>query len=211
MIWDLSEIERDGIAYSEFSTKLKKGEYYYMSNITANEEILLLQCLSTTALLGELANDNFLESEYFKKLTFSNENCKTILEQSGLGNPATMQMMLYALLIVPKELLSRSEYRNLETYVEKINLSVPSIIEQGTYSTYKGEKSLEKINYFRHIRNAVAHSKCEYINENAENYVVFEDNLGEQNCGIKMKCCNVGYLLMELQKLIMTYYNERHS
>ena len=36
-----------------------------MPNITA-EESLLLQCLSTTALLGELANDNFLESDYLK-------------------------------------------------------------------------------------------------------------------------------------------------
>lgn len=130
-----------------------------MSDITA-EESLLLQCLSTTALLGELANDNFLESDYFKRLTFANEDCKTILKISGLGNPATMQMMLYALLIVPREILSRLDYRNLESYIERINPLVYSLIEQDTYSTYDNEESTEKINYFRHIRNAVAHSKC---------------------------------------------------
>ncbi len=44
-----------------------------MSTIS-QEESLLLQCLATTSLLGELSNANFLESDYYKQLSFSNKN-----------------------------------------------------------------------------------------------------------------------------------------
>ena len=46
-----------------------------MSTIS-QEESLLLQCLATTSLLGELSNANFLESDYYKQLSFSNKNIK---------------------------------------------------------------------------------------------------------------------------------------
>lgn len=180
-----------------------------MSNITS-EESLLLQCLSTTALLGELANDNFIESDYFKRLTFANENCKIILRESGLGNPATMQMMLYALLVVPKEILPRTADSSLETYVTRINPLVCSLIEEDTCSTYDNEEKIEKIDYIRHIRNAVAHSMCNYFSENQKNYVVFTDNMKSKQCSIKMECYKVGLVLMELEKLIMEYYNDKH-
>lgn len=179
-----------------------------MLNITS-EESLLLQCLSTTALFGELANANFLDSDYFKRLTFANENCKIILKESGLGNPATMQMMLYALLIVPREILSRAAYNRLETYAARINPLVCSLIEEATCSTYDNEEKIEKINYFRHIRNAVAHSKCNYFSENQKNYVVFTDNTKSEQCSIKMECYKVGLVLMELQKVIMEYINDK--
>ena len=143
-----------------------------MSTIS-QEESLLLQCLATTSLLGELSNANFLESDYYKQLSFSNKNIKNILTQFGLRNPATMQMMLYALLTVPRETLSRTAYSVLETYVERINPLVSTLIETETMSTYDNEDSCEKIDYFRHIRNAVAHSKCNYFSDRGKNFVIF--------------------------------------
>lgn len=182
-----------------------------VNSITA-EESLFLQCLSTTALLGELSNANFLNSDYFEKLTFENESFKTIIKMSGIGNPATMQMMLYALLVVPKELLSRISYNHLETYVARINPQVCSLVEEDTYSTYDNEGDKENINYLRHIRNAVAHSKCKYFSENQKNYVVFTDNNNtSKQCFIRIECYKVGFILMELQKLIMEYYNDNHT
>ena len=143
-----------------------------MSTIS-QEESLLLQCLATTSLLGELSNANFLESDYYKQLSFSNKNIKNILTQFGLRNPATMQMMLYASLTVPRETLSRTAYSVLETYVERINPLVSTLIETETMSTYDNEDSCEKIDYFRHIRNAVAHSKCNYFSDRGKNFVIF--------------------------------------
>ena len=182
-----------------------------MASITP-ENSLLLQCLATTSLLGELSNADFLNSNYYKNLPFANQEIKRILTISGLGNPATMQMMLYALLTVPREVLSRTAYSALETYVERINPLVGTLVEPGTLSTYDGEDSLDKIDYFRHIRNAVAHSKCSYVSECGKNFVVFSDNSGNGSkvCSVKMECYKVGSVLMELQKLIMEYYNQNH-
>ena len=108
------------------------------------EESILLQSLATTSFLVELSNNEFLNSTYFEELQFENSGCKQILKQSGLGNPATMQMMLYALLTIPKEVLSRSSYEILESYIERINPLVYSLIEEETSSSYNGEEEKKK-------------------------------------------------------------------
>lgn len=176
------------------------------------EESLLLQCLATTSLLGELSNANFFESDYFKQLSFANDACKQILKQSGIGNPATMQMMLYALLVVPREILSRESYKMFKCYVKRINPVVSLCVEEETTSNYDGETKKENINYFRHIRNAIAHSKCKFDSKNGKNYVTFIDNSPQnsEQCFIKIECYKVGFIIMELQKLIMEYYNNNH-
>ena len=183
-----------------------------MPNISA-EKSLLLQCLATTSLLGELSNAKFLESDYYKRLAFANEEFKKILTISGLGNPATMQMMLYALLTIPREVLSRTTYSALETYIERINPVVYSLVEEETSSTYDGEEARANIDYFRHIRNAIAHSKCSYFSEDGKNFVIFRDSnsTGSRACSIKIECYKVGLILMELQRLIMEYYNHTHQ
>lgn len=178
----------------------------------SEKESLLLQCLAITCFLAELSNNDFLGSDYFNNLTFANEACKEILIKSGLGNPATMQMMLYALLVVPKEILSGTEYIEFEDHSKKINPLMASLVEEETFSTYDNENSKEKINYIRHIRNSLAHSKCKFTVENYKNYVFFTDSgKNSKQCSIKIECYKVGKVLMELQKLIMEYYNSRHS
>lgn len=86
--------------------------------ITENESIFL-QALSITSLLAELHNNKFLGSEYYRKLSFSNNSFKEILELSGIGNPATMQIFLYILLVVPKEI--RNAVAHAICYYEQIN------------------------------------------------------------------------------------------
>ena len=77
-------------------------------NLTKQESIFC-QALAMTSLLEELSNRDFLNSDYYNEnITFveNNDNFKKILKASGLGNPATMQMFLYILLVMPKETLS---------------------------------------------------------------------------------------------------------
>lgn len=200
------------IVYKSCNYEISGKEGIIMGRITP-EESMLLQCLATTSLLGELSNANFFDSDYFNKLSFENEKIKQILKSSGIGNPATMQMMLYALLTVPKEILSRSSYEILEHYVERINPLVYLLIEEETNSNYDGEEENKNINYFRHIRNAVAHSKCHYDSNGNKNYVTFIDNNSNNSkqCYIKIECYKVGVILMELQKLIIDYYNNNHK
>ena len=77
-------------------------------NLTKQESIFC-QALAMTSLLEKLSNRDFLNSDYYNEnITFvrNNDNFKKILKASGLGNPATMQMFLYILLVMPKETLS---------------------------------------------------------------------------------------------------------
>lgn len=177
-----------------------------MPKIT-QEESLLLQCLATSSLLAALENDNFLQSEYFNQLDFGNEGIKHVLIQSGIGNPATMQMMLYALLVVPKELLPNEAYKHLEHSFQEINPEIRKLLTDFE-TTYKKEK---EINYIRHIRNAISHCRCTYSTEDSKNYVTFTDQNRSECCHIKIECIKVGNILMDLQKLILEYYNQNHA
>lgn len=175
---------------------------------------LLLQCLASTSLLAELSNADFINSDYFKLLKFENEGIKNILVKSGIGNPAIMQMMLYALLVVPKETLSKSAYKLLDLYVKRLNPSIYRLIEtDGTRSTYNGESNIKDIDYLRHIRNAVAHSNCKYFSKDGKNLVIFIDKNkhASKKCSIKIECYKVGTILMDLQGLIMDYYSKTYQ
>ena len=71
-------------------------------------------------LLTELIHKEFLESDFYKKCCFQKENSavKEILSNSGgIGNPATLQTMLYLLLVCPRESLSETEKQELDQTV----------------------------------------------------------------------------------------------
>ena len=84
-------------------------------------------------------------------------------------------------------------------------------------TTYPGESSseLSTIDYYRHIRNAVAHAKCVYETEDERTYVTFKDkNRNPQNqyhCEIKMLTSDVGNMIVVLQNQIMEYLNRHWS
>ena len=175
-----------------------------------------MQCLATTALLAELDNAKFFQSQYFEKLTFGQEACKDILKLSGIGNPATMQMMLYALLVVPSELIFKKKINEpLDEFYENVNnfIKILVVSENSTYD-YKRDEKVTAINYVHHLRNSIAHSKVLFETENGKNYVTFIDQRPSNDkvfCSFKMETQKVGLILMELQKAIMEYYNKKHS
>ena len=181
------------------------------------QESIFCQALAMTSLLGELSNKDFLNSDYYiENITFTgnNDNFQKILRASGLGNPATLQMFLYILLVMPKETLSNlddvtiNSWKNaLKTIIRSFNISVTT--------TYPGESGsdLSTVNYYRHIRNAVSHAKCIYETEKGRTYVTFKDENPTKNhyCEIKMLTSDVGSILEVLQKQIMIYLNRRWS
>ena len=176
------------------------------------EQSIFLQSLATTSLLVELSNSNFLESDYFNKLNFQNTFFKEILTQSGIGNPACMQIMLYSLLVLPKEILQKDIYPNLDKDFLDINKKIENLVDNsGTFSNYPQDKTYNSnctMNYIHHIRNAVSHSKCYYNTTNNINYVTFKDinpYNQNQNCEIKIECVKVGKILEYLQKLMLNF------
>lgn len=91
-----------------------------------------------------------------------------------------------------------------------------SVFSPVVTTTYLGESNsnLTTIDYYRHIRNAVSHSKCVYKTENGRCYVTFIDKKpkqASQHCEIKMLTSDVGKMLGLLQKQIMTYLNAQWS
>ena len=187
-------------------------------NLTKQESIFC-QALAMTSLLEELSNRDFLNSDYYNEnITFvrNNDNFKKILKASGLGNPATMQMFLYILLVMPKETLSDLDDRIINLWGDDLKETLQSYSLSVT-TTYPGESSseLSTIDYYRHIRNAVSHAKCVYETEDGRTYVTFKDkNRNPQNqyhCEIKMLTSDVGNMIVVLQKQIMKYLNRHWS
>ena len=96
--------------------------------LTAQKSIFC-QALAMTSLLEELFNKNFLNSDYYKQniiFTENNENLQEILKISGLGNPATMQMFLYILLVVLKETLSDLDEETINAWINELNPTIQS-------------------------------------------------------------------------------------
>ncbi|WP_392462565.1 HEPN family nuclease [Streptococcus parasuis] len=182
-------------------------------NLTEQESIFC-QALATTSLLAELENTDFLNSDYYKKVILfngNNDNFKKILDASGIGNPATLQMFLYILLVMPKETLSNLDGSTISSWGNELKTEIQYLAPVVT-TTYPNESNndLDSINYYRHIRNAVSHSKCVYETENGRCYVTFKDENprdASQKCEIKMLTSDVGKMLEVLQKQIMEYLN----
>lgn len=184
--------------------------------ITENESIFC-QALAMTTLLGELSNNDFLHSTYYKKLSFTGngDNFKKILEASGLGNPATMQMYLYVLLVMPKETLKDYDNTFMGGCETEINQMFSELAHE-VKTSYKNENQndITTINFYRHTRNAIAHSKCNYKTIGNICYVTFNDvnpHDIDQHCEISIETSKVGVIIEKLQILLMNYLNAQWS
>lgn len=158
------------------------------------EDNILIQSYFTIAFLTELSNNNFLKSDCYKKLRFEDNFIKENLPSIGIGNRGNLLITLYTMLVIPKELLSDrypTEFAELNNIVENIKSEANSI-----YQTDQ-----KKINYIRHIRNAVAHARVEFV----DNTVKFTDENNTEKCTITIPLMEVGTFLTELQKLFMKY------
>lgn len=180
-----------------------------MRNKITDEESLLYACLATTQLIAALHNSNFLESDFYKSLNLE-PNIKLILDKSGIGNPATLQMFFYTLLVIPKSLWEKNESNNHT--INQINDYIKNHVEKSeTKSSYK--KDAEQIDYARHIRNAVSHSRCDFKKENNVKYVYFYDcdNNKNSKCTIKISTKNAGNVLNELLSIIIKWCNAQNK
>lgn len=69
-------------------------------NYSSNDN-LLIQSYFTTALLTELKNAKFLESDYYKDANFEDKFVHENLPSVGIDNRGSLLIFLYTLLIVP--------------------------------------------------------------------------------------------------------------
>ena len=159
----------------------------------------LLQALASTGLIAALANNDYLNDQHFNNLKFDNESFKKNIFQSGIGNPATLQMFLYALLVATYEM---NKGHSLNMKFEQLNAFIDNLAINKC-SNYPSDTA--EFQYVKHLRNAVAHSKTYYfVNENVC-YVTFTDNYKNNNCEFTFKTSDIGKILEELQKIILNY------
>jgi len=180
-----------------------------MQYIKADEkQSLFSQSLAIVSLIKQLDTNNFLESDYYRNIIFpdNNEQFKYILKMSGLGNPALLQMVLYILLVVPNEVLKEDPMANYKQLKTEFNTMCKTIIDcSNTKSTYKNEIDFKKINYYKHIRNAISHSKCYYITIDGINYVRFCDQNEKNN----LEICEISVRTNDIGKMISILYDQQ--
>ena len=182
-------------------------------SISHNESTLLNAKLTAEALFCIISNPS-LEQRVRNAVPFA-PNQRMLMDANNmkLDNPAMLQTILYLLLVIPKELQDSNT-----TFLDKpaFNSVALFIIESGTQSTYNNESSNVDIDYYRHLRNAVAHSSCEYTMVNqiqTEPYIIFTDknDRTRESCSIRMKCGSVSKLVIELLNQISAYYDKKIS
>ena len=124
-----------------------------------------------------------------------------------------LQIYLYALLVVPKELLKaktviKNNFNNLFSgYIKSIEDKNEKKYEIN--SNYENESS-NNMDFYRHIRNAVAHSRCVYRVDNGICLVKFtdQDNGNKHSCSIEVPTYVINQVIGLLQQTLMKILNE---
>jgi hypothetical protein len=167
------------------------------------EENLIFQPYLIIELLFNLKKHNFIGSDYFKKMKY-NEDTRDLLKKAGIDNQGLIMLSLYALLVIPKEILEKKDY---DPDFEKINKKISDYF-QNTETNYGSDTP--NTNYTRHLRNALSHGRISFI---GNSHIEFKDEkvdkkkvINEFKSEINLK--NVGNLIDDLQKLIIGGYLE---
>jgi len=128
-------------------------------------------------------------------MTFSHHPIKDEIKKIGVNNQGTLLIYLYALLVVPKE-ITESKYKKdqdiLNTLVQSRALRV--------HTTYSSDQL--GVDFFRHIRNAIAHLRVEF---GPGETVTFKDFFHGDEFEVVFPLSHIGEFLTELQRIHRSY------
>lgn len=155
------------------------------------EQQFPFQAYFTIELLSELQQNLFLSSPYFKEMKFQDEFVKRHLPDIGIGNLGFLVMALYGILVLPWE-RTRRPYR--EKY-ECVNRFLTCVVRD-SFSSYRDDN--ERIHFAYHLRNALAHARIEFIDEE---YFKFSDVRGNEKFSAQLSMKDAGILLRMLMKI----------
>lgn len=135
------------------------------------EDNLIIQSHMTSIFLLELVKNNFLESDFYLKMDFINPGFKEKISEHGIDNQGALLMILYSLLVIPKQLINDKfpeEFKNINQMIHSIKIEYES-----NYSS-----DIPEVDYLNHIRNAIAHARVVF-DPNVS--VTFEDKFISKN------------------------------
>lgn len=135
--------------------KSKEQEAHWIGYCACNAQVLVYSALNK-----EIVNFEMLKKISKPEMEF--------VEKIGMGNPATLRMVLYSLLVMPKEIFNVC----IPSEVSALNQTFAQKAQPGTISNYSNESDIASIKYIRHLRNAVAHGS---VNGIGEDCVTFRD------------------------------------
>jgi hypothetical protein len=176
------------------------------------EDNLILQSYYTVLLLKELGEASFEGSGLFDSLNLPNP-IKQSFKEIGIQNQGSAMMVLYALLVVPKEIISdnyREEYKAINRFLRK-----EITLHQTTYKK-EDASNLNSIDFIRHARNSVAHAKISFT---PNEFITFSDiNKRKKKGGVEdieeisfsLPLGKFGCFLNSLQEVHFKYIQRRN-
>ena len=162
------------------------------------EDNLIFQPYLIIELLFNLKKHNFIGSDYFKKMKY-NEDTRDLLKKAGIDNQGLIMLSLYALLVIPKEILEKKDY---DPDFEKINKKISDYF-QNTETNYGSDSP--NTNYTRHLRNALSHGRISFI---GNSHIEFRDQKVVNEFKSEINIRDVGLLINNLQQGIIGKYLE---
>ena len=133
-------------------------------------------------------------------MTFGVPWIKDELRKIGVDNQGCAMMLLYAMLVLPREIIQQaysSEYDKIDAFLKTHT--------QNTTTTYSSDAS--SVKYLRHIRNAIAHARVEFSPTDA---VTFNDENHRTNetFSTELPLNYLGELLHRLQMVHIAYIRD---
>jgi hypothetical protein len=165
------------------------------------EQNLLFHSYFTVSLLVELKSNDLLKSDYFDGMRFSAPWIKDELRKIGVNNQGCAMMLLYAMLVLPREIIHEdysSEYDKIDDFLKKHT--------KNTATTYRSDVS--SVKYLRHIRNAVAHASVKF---SFTDTVIFNDENprnNEERFSTELSLQHLSELLHLLQMVHIAYIQD---
>ena len=169
----------------------------------SQEDDLLFQSYFCFILLIELQRHLFLESDFFKDMSFGAPWIKTELAKLPLENQGSALIALYVMLVVPKELIWDKYPEDQDALSDFLRAHT-----QNTRTTYGTDQP--RVNFLRHIRNAVSHARVAF---RPHDVIIFRDrnpHTGEE-FETELPLAHLGEFLHRLQEIHLRYIRELQS
>lgn len=133
-------------------------------------------------------------------MQFSSPFIKNKLLKIGIDNQGSALIALYVMLVIPKEIIFKRytrEYEDIRTFLESHT--------ENTSSSYNSDNP--KIDFLRHIRNAVAHSRIEFRPKEVIIFLDANERTGEK-FKTELPLAQFGMFIQRLQSVHLKYIND---
>lgn len=161
-------------------------------------ENLIIQTYMNFIWLHEMHCLEFVKTEEYKQLNFSDKFTQNTIGERGVINQGTIPVALYSMLVIPKETIF-NEY--MDSY-DHINTYIANKLKPKIKTNYKSDKIT--VDYLRHLRNSVSHVRFDMTSEN--DFVIFND---ENRFGEEFECklsnSDLGEIIQQLSLVHQAY------